>query len=342
MAARNQLGRIYQPGKPLPDSFRGEILDLYNRGFSKKQISRDLQVTTRAVRKIIRHFQRYGTLTAFSHGGSEPRKVTDNVLQCMEIWKLQKPTTYAHEIRNRLYLEGICDGSTLPSESSIQHSLHDKLGMTRKKVCQIPTERAKNIWKVDDYLQITQGLSPTTLHFFDEASVVKTTSNRLYGSSYRGMKAVEVQRYASNATYTVNLLHSVFGVDYYNIIPGASNGEELIAFFDYALECERSDGLPVFLEGDTLIMDNCGFHHGRTTERALRTMFATRGVTLLFQPPYSPNLNTCEYCFHQMKEGLRQNEHYSQECTEMAIMDSLNSITATQSVNYFRHCGYLY
>ena len=106
--------------KSLPDSFRGEILDLYNyRGFSKKQISQDLQVTTRAVRKIIRHFQRYGTLTAFSHGGSEPRKVTDNVLQCMEIWKLQKPTTYAHEIRNRLYLEGICDGSTLPPESSI-------------------------------------------------------------------------------------------------------------------------------------------------------------------------------------------------------------------------------
>ena len=182
--------------------------------------------------------------------------MTDNVLQCMEIWRLQKPTTYAHEIRNRLYLEGICNGSTLPSESSIQHSLHDKLGMTSKKVCQIPTERAKNIWKVDDFLQITQGLSPTTLHFFDEASVVKTTSNRLYGSSYKGTKAVEVQRYASNATYTVNLLHSVFGVDYYNIIPAASNGEELIAFFDYALECERSDGLPVFLEGDTLVMDD--------------------------------------------------------------------------------------
>ena len=102
--------------------------------------------------------------------------------------------------------------------------------MTRKKICQIPTEQARNIQKVDDFLQNTQGLNPTTLHFFDEASVIKTTSNRLYGSSYRGFKAVEVQKYASNATFTVNLLHSVFGVDYYNVIPGASNGEELIAF----------------------------------------------------------------------------------------------------------------
>ena len=137
-------------------------------------------------------------------------------------------------IQNKLLLDGICHGFTLPSVSSINQSLHGKLGMTRKKICQIPTEQVRNIWKVDDYLQITQGLSPTTLHFFDEASVVKTTSNRHCGSSYRGTKAVEVQRYASNATYTVNLLHSVFGVDYYNIIPGASNGGELIAFFDYA------------------------------------------------------------------------------------------------------------
>lgn len=342
MAAKNLHGRIYEPGKPLAEQFRDEIVNMYNRGFSKKQISRDLQVAPRTVRKIIHHFQSYGTVSAFSRGGSDPRKVTEDVLQCIEIWKLQKPTTYAREIQSKLLLEGICDGFTVPSVPSITHSQRGKLGMTRKKICQIPTEQARNIQKVDDFLQNTQGLNPTTLHFFDEASVIKTTSNRLYGSSYRGFKAVEVQKYASNATFTVNLLHSVFGVEYYNVIPGASNGDGLIAFFDYALDCERDNGLPVFLEGDTLIMDNCGFHHGRITESALRAMLATRGVTLLFQPPYCPHLNTCEYCFHQMKEGLRQDEHYSQECTEMAIMDCINSITATQSVNYFRHCGYIY
>lgn len=202
---------------------------MYNPGFSKKQISCDLQVTARNVRKIICHFQQYGTLTAFSHHRSEPCKVTDDVLNCIEIWKLQKPSRYACEIQNKLLLEQICDGFTLPLVSFINHSLHGTLGITQKKVCQIPTKQLKNIQKVADYLQITQGLSPATLHFFDEASIIKTTSNRLYGSSYRGFKAAEVQRYASNASYTVNLLHSVFGVDYY-IIPGSSNGEELITF----------------------------------------------------------------------------------------------------------------
>jgi len=226
----------------------------------KTQISHDLLVAPSTVRKIISHFQRCETLSAFSQSGSEPRKITDDVLQCIEIWKLQKPTTYACDIQTNLLPYRNLSWVTVPSASSITHSQRSKLGMTRKKICQ-----ARNIQKVNDYLQNTQGLSPTTLHFFNEASVIKTTSNRLYGSSYRGFKVVEVQKYASNATFTVNLLHSVFGVDYYNVIPGASNGEEFIAFFDYALDCQRDNGLPIFLEGDTLIMGNCGFYHGRIT-----------------------------------------------------------------------------
>ena len=48
--------------------------------FPKKK---DLQVTTRTVKKIIPHFQ-CETLSSFSHGGREPRKVKDDVLQRIE------------------------------------------------------------------------------------------------------------------------------------------------------------------------------------------------------------------------------------------------------------------
>jgi capsule polysaccharide export protein KpsE/RkpR len=33
------------------------------------------------------------------------------------------------------------------------------------------------------------------------------------------------------ANYRINLLHSRFGVDYFNVIDGASNSMELIQFF---------------------------------------------------------------------------------------------------------------
>ena len=58
------------------------------------------------------------------------------------------------------------------------------------------------------------GVDPSKVHFFDEASVINTTLNRKYRHAKKGQEAVEVQRYSSNCNYTVNLLHSRFGVDY--------------------------------------------------------------------------------------------------------------------------------
>ena len=77
--------------------------------------------------------------------------------------------------------------------------------MTYKKLTSIPSEymTPENLAKVDDYLNITSRLKRETLHFFDAASVIVTSGNRMFGSRYRGQPAIEVQRYASNANYTV-------------------------------------------------------------------------------------------------------------------------------------------
>ena len=66
-------------------------------------------------------------------------------------------------------------------------------------------------------------------------SVIKTTGNRKYGNARVGERAIKVLCYASNATFTRNLLHSVVGVDYFNILPGPSNGLELLIFFSMKL-----------------------------------------------------------------------------------------------------------
>ena len=82
----------------------------------------------------------------------------------------------------------------------------------------------------------------TRLHFVDECSVLVTSGNRAYGNSYIGEPAIEIQRYASNANYTLNLLHSVHGVDYFNVLRGPSNGMELLNFLNEALSVNRVDG----------------------------------------------------------------------------------------------------
>ena len=53
------------------------------------------------------------------------------------------------------------------------------------------------------------------VHFLDESSVIVKAGNRVYGNSYLGEPVIKFQRYASNANYTLNLLHSIHGVDYF-------------------------------------------------------------------------------------------------------------------------------
>jgi hypothetical protein len=118
--------------------------------------------------------------------------------------------------------------------------------------------------RFDDFTTFISNKYPNTLHFFDESSVVRTTGNRNYGSSAKGSRAFELQRYASNANYTINLLHSRFGVDYFNVIDGASNSMELIQIFADVVDVNNdkiANGFqPLFVPGDTIIMDNCAFH----------------------------------------------------------------------------------
>ena len=48
-----------------------------------------------------------------------PVLMRDDILQVIEMWKLQKPSIYTAEIRIRLLLEGICSLDDLPSIDAV-------------------------------------------------------------------------------------------------------------------------------------------------------------------------------------------------------------------------------
>ena len=221
--------------------------------------------------------------------------------------------------------------------------LHKDLKMTKTKIQQIPLETitGPNVDKLNQYLEEISRIDPVTLHFFDETSVIRTEGNRRQGNSYIGTPALEYQRYASNANYTVNLLQSALGVDHYNILQGPPNGNELLLFFDDVLTMQTPDGSVVLERGDTVVMDNCGFHHGYFTEGLLTDMFDEFGVRLLFQPPYCPHLNTCEFCFNELKCFLRRFPVLAFQETRIAVAEGISSITSQNCMSFFKHCGYL-
>ena len=270
-------------------------------------------------------------------------KITSEVLEFMSVEKIMKPSIYASEIRERLMLDGVLDADELPSASQINKRMRRDLIMRKKKLSVVPSESntPENIARQNEYLDVISTFEPHQMHFFDEAIVIKTTGNRSYGNASVGEKAVEFQRYASNANYTVNLLHSIRGVDVFNILDGPSNGFELLHFFEDAVEIQRPDRSVLLERGDCVMMDNCGFHHGRFLEPVLRDLMGEYGVQLIYQPPYSPHLNTCEYCFHQIKEFLQKCQMLAIEETKIAIAEGVSSISAANSYNYFHNCGYV-
>ena len=115
-----------------------------------------------------------------------------------------------------------------------------------------------------------------------------------------------------------------------NVLEGPSNGHELLLFCEEAVSLTRADGSAVLGRGDTVIMDNWCFYHGHFVEPILTALLANFVVRLLFQPPYSPEFNTCELCFHDIKEFLRRNRRLAEEETAYTIFEACENITRVE------------
>ncbi|KAM7435727.1 hypothetical protein ABFA07_014385 [Porites harrisoni] len=339
----NANGGLYDNGRALPSLVRERILDLNHQGLGQRAIAREVRTSHTFVKKVTSSYNVTNSSIRTPRTNFLEPKIDANVLEYIEVQKRIKPSTYASEIQQRLLLDGVVHPNDLPGTSQINRRLRQDLMFSKKKltVCPFEAEKPGALERQDEYLQAISRYPASGIHFFDESSVVKTTGNRRYGNARIGERAIEFQRYASNATFTLNLLHSVVGVDYFNILQGPSNGLELLNFFDDALQVERTDGSAALERGDVVVMDNCGFHHVRHIEPLLRNMFNTCGIELIYQPPYSPHFNTCEYCFNQIKQFLQLNQVLAMNETEVAIGEAISHITAENSAGYFRKCGYL-
>ena len=304
------------------------MLDLAHAGTSQRQIATELRVSRGYVQKVLEQYNDENISLRIPRTSFLVSKVSNEVLEFISVEKIMKPSVDASEIRQRLLLDGVVDADDLPSASQINKRIRRDLVMSKNKLSVIPSESTtpEQIARQDEYLNTISTFQPHQIHFFDEASVIKTIGNRSYGNATVGEKAIKFQRYASNANFTINLLHSVRGVDYCNILDGPSNGFQLLHFFEEAVEIQRPDGSVLLERGDCVVMDNCGFHHGLFVEPVLRELLNDYGVQLIYQPPYSPDLNTCEYCFHQIKEFLRRCQMLAIEETEIAIAEGVSLI----------------
>ncbi|XP_029918136.1 paired box protein Pax-5-like [Myripristis murdjan] len=123
----NQLGGVFINGRPLPHVVRQHIVELAHRGVRPCEISRRLRVSHGCVSKILARYNETGSIRPGVIGGSKPKVATPRVVQMILHLKQTNPTMFAWEIRERLLLERVCDRDSVPSISSINRIIRNKV-----------------------------------------------------------------------------------------------------------------------------------------------------------------------------------------------------------------------
>lgn len=152
---------------------------------------------------------------------------------------------------------------------------------------------------------------------------------RLYGRAPPGERVIGTvpQNYGQNVTILGAV--GVQGVQAVMTVEGATDAEVFRTYVKRVLG-------PTLAPGDIIVLDNLSAHKARGVQQAL----ARRRVRLLFLPPYSPDLSPMELCVSKLKTALRAAKARTREALETAIRQALETVTAADALNWFKHCGY--
>jgi transposase len=166
------------------------------------------------------------------------------------------------------------------------------------------------------------------LIFIDE-TWAKTNMTRLRGRAPIGTRLIARIPHGHWKTTTLIAALDRGGIRCSTVVDGAVNAEVFEAFVEQVLA-------PTLGAGDVVVMDNLSSHKRART----RLLIRTRGAEVLYLPPYSPDLNPIENVFAKIKQRLRTLSCRSREALWASMQSVLNSVTASDAINCFRHCGY--
>lgn len=164
--------------------------------------------------------------------------------------------------------------------------------------------------------------------FLDETAT-STNMTRRYGRARRGQRCVAAVPHGhwKTTTFVAGLRHG--GVTAPLVIDGPMDGQVFLAWVRQFL-------CPTLSPGDIVIADNLASHKVTGVAQAI----AARGASILYLPPYSPDLNPIEQAFSKIKHWMRQAQKRTIEETWRHIGRLAEAIQPSECANYFANAGY--
>jgi len=166
------------------------------------------------------------------------------------------------------------------------------------------------------------------LIFLDESGV-NTGMTRLYGRNSGNKRVIgympDVRFERTSILSSIRVNGDMVPI----VFEGALNGELFKAYISQCLA-------PTLHKGDIVIMDNLTSHK---VKGVLEPIIAA-GASVIYLPPYSPDLNPIELMWSKMKAYLRKVKARTKELLEIAIAEALEHITTSDILAWFAKNGY--
>jgi transposase len=171
-------------------------------------------------------------------------------------------------------------------------------------------------------------MDPSRFVFLDETAL-STAMIRRTGWAPRGERLVDAAPFGHWKTTTFVAGLRADGIVAPLVLSGPMTGEIFRAYTEQFLA-------PALAPGDVVVMDNLAAHKVAGVREAVEAA----GASVLYLPPYSPDLNPIEQAFAKLKALLRKAATRTRDALWNAVGDLLNRFTPAECRNYLATCGY--
>ena len=205
-----------------------------------------------------------------------------------------------------------------------------KVSASKKSLFAIEQARRDVAWRRKRWKSIQPHIDPNRLVFVDE-TWIKTNMTPLRGWGERGKRLHGFAPHGKWRTMTFLAALRCDGLTAPYVLDGPVNGIFFRAWVEQQL-------VPTLKPGDVVIMDNLGSHKAKAIRKAIRAA----GATLLYLPPYSPDLNPIEQTFSKIKHWMRMAQKPTIDEAWPYIGRLIPTITPNECANYIVNAGYKY
>jgi transposase len=171
-------------------------------------------------------------------------------------------------------------------------------------------------------------MDPARFVFIDETGTA-TNMARRYGRSPCGERLVAAVPHGHWRTTTFIAGLRQAGIIAPLVLDGPMTGITFRAYVEQFLT-------PALAPGDVVVLDNLAAHKVDGVRQAI----AAAGASILYLPPYSPDLNPIEQLFAKLKALLCKAAARTKDELWSTIGRLLDTCPAEECSAYVRHCGY--